>query len=111
MHLCHGPGPICPSPPCGLGPHHHKWECDTNSTVTSSAIEYEGEGEGEAEEDENGEAEESSKTGSGQSGNETTGSTFNALFYIIAGAAVATIVGAILFKKRVSFEIITINNT
>jgi hypothetical protein len=109
MHLCHGPGPICPSPPCGLGPHHHKWECDTNSTVTSSAIEYEGEGE--AEEDENGEAEESSKTGSGQSGNETTGSTFNALFYIIAGAAVATIVGAILFKKRVSFEIITINNT
>jgi hypothetical protein len=97
MHLCNGPGPICPSPPCGLGPHHHKWDCETNSTVTSSAVEYEEEGDGSVE------AEESTKSGSGQSGSEATGSTFNALFYVIAGAAVATVVGAVLLKKRVSY--------
>jgi hypothetical protein len=44
--------------------------------------------------------------GNGQAGSGAAGgfSKFSAMAYIVAGAALALIVGAIVFKKRVSFN-------
>jgi hypothetical protein len=102
MHLCHGPGPLCPSPPCGIGPRHHEWECDTSSTSSSSSSSTETSYEN------TDEADETDNNRNGQSGTDTPGgfSKFSAMMYVIAGAALALIVGGVLFKKRVSYRVL-----
>ena len=114
MKLCNHQGHLCPGPPCGLGPRHHKWECtnndddttdDTTGYTTTDDTAVTGSSSGTTtttyyDYDVTGEED--------QSGNGSTtaaSSFFSAMAYLAAGAAVAGIVGAIIFKKRVSDRI------
>lgn len=104
MHLCGGPGPLCPPPPCHMiGPGHHPpphWHCTQVSSSTSSEdttsvdtsyYEYK---------EDDGDS--SGSSASGSSGF----MWFNALMYLVGAAALASIVGFIVFKKRVSLRIL-----
>jgi hypothetical protein len=107
MKLCHGPGPMCPSPPCG-GPHHKQhpeWGChgDTSTTTSSST-------EAVTTETTNEEYYELNDDEDNQNNNKSAGavsggfSTFSVIAYVLGGAALAAMLAGVIFKKRVSLH-------
>mmetsp|Transcript_7362 Transcript_7362/g.12210 ORF Transcript_7362/g.12210 Transcript_7362/m.12210 type:complete len:227 (+) Transcript_7362:195-875(+) len=108
MKLCHGPGKMCPKPPCG-GPHHKahpEWGCHgsnstTTTTSTSDSSTYDATSTEEYYEyidEEDGE--------NGGNGNRAAGevaggfSTFGVIAYVLGGTALAAMLAAVVFKKR-----------